>query len=91
MTENDGRVIGFLIEHAVGRCADISDLPACQEVVRRLHRLGILHGDLNRNNFLISKDKAILIDFETAQKSNDERAMEAEMEGLVKQLLEEDD
>ena len=51
---NGGRVIGFAlerIEHA--RHAGPHDLEACQEALSKLHRLGILHGDVNRHNFLI--------------------------------------
>jgi serine/threonine protein kinase len=83
----EGRVIGFLIEHVEGRHATISDLPACEAVVRRLHRLHILHRDLNKHNFLISERGAVLIDFETAERSDDSEAMEAELRGLEEQLL----
>jgi hypothetical protein len=83
----EGRVIGFLIEHVKGRHATISDLPACEAVVRRLHGLHILHRDLNKHNFLISERGAVLIDFETAERSDDSEAIEAELRGLEEQLL----
>lgn len=85
----DGRVIGFLIEYVEGHQATISDLPACETVVRRLHELGVLHGDLNKHNFLISERGTILIDFETAWQSENTKAMEREVEGLKEQLLSE--
>ena len=65
MTE-EGRAIGFLLEFFEGRHAGVSDLPACTEIVRRLHALGISHGDLNKYNFLISGKQVLLIDFEAA-------------------------
>ncbi|KAH8770533.1 alpha-galactosidase a precursor [Hyaloscypha finlandica] len=82
-------VIGFLIENVEGRHATISDLPACKAVVRQLHGLGILHRDLNKHNFLISDGGAVLIDFETAERSDDSEAMEAELRGLEEKLLDE--
>jgi predicted Ser/Thr protein kinase len=88
LTEED-RVIGFLMEYVEGRHATISDLPACETLVRRLHGLGILHGDLNKHSFLVSDGRAVLIDFETAQRSEDSEAMEREMKSLEGQLLDE--
>jgi predicted Ser/Thr protein kinase len=88
LTEN-GRVIGFLIEYVEGHHATISDLPACKVAVGRLHGLDILHGDLNKYNFLISERGAVLIDFETAKRSEDIEAMEKEVEELEGQLLDE--
>ncbi len=85
----DGRAIGFLIEYVKGHHATISDLPACEATVRRLHGLGVLHGDLNKHNFLISERDVVLIDFETAKQSKDSGAMERETEGLKVQLLDE--
>ena len=85
----DGRVIGFLIEYVEGSHASISDLLACELIVRRLHGLGVLHGDLNKHNFLISNNGALLVDFETAAQSEDIEAMEKEVEGLKTQLLDE--
>jgi predicted Ser/Thr protein kinase len=67
----EGRVIGFLMERIpAGRHAGPQDLEACQKTLSRLHDLGILHGDINRFNFLICQSKAVLIDFDTAQKCN---------------------
>lgn len=85
----EGRVIGFLIENVEGRHATISDLPACKAVVGQLHGLGILHRDLNKHNFLISERGAVLIDFETAERSGDSEAMEVELRGLEEQLVDE--
>ena len=83
----EGRVIGFVIENIHGRHATISDLSACEFIVRKLHGLGILHGDLNKHNFLISQGRAFLIDFETAKRSSDREAMEKESHELERQLL----
>ncbi|KAK0111010.1 hypothetical protein ONS95_001390 [Cadophora gregata] len=84
-----GRVIGFLLEYIEGRHATISDLPACKTIVGQLHDLGILHGDLNKHNFLISEKGVVMIDFETAKKSEDIQVMEKELVGLEDQLLDE--
>ena len=51
--------------------------------------MGILHRDLNKHNFLISERGAVLIDFETAERSGDSEAMEVELRGLEEQLLDE--
>ncbi|KAK6496140.1 hypothetical protein TWF481_002164 [Arthrobotrys musiformis] len=85
----DGRVIGFLMEKLEGRHATIADLPACKEVVGRLHALGILHGDLNKHNFLITGKDARIIDFETAKLSSDRDKMYQEAQTLEKELLDE--
>ncbi|CAC9887847.1 unnamed protein product, partial [Aureobasidium pullulans] len=51
----EGRIIGFVMEHiANARHAEPEDLPLCQETLRRLHRLGIKHGDVNKHNMLVA-------------------------------------
>lgn len=60
-------MVGFLLEKISGETSEPSDLVSGQTVLRHLHRCGILHGDINRNNFIVKSDhKAILIDFEKA-------------------------
>ncbi|CAF9918223.1 MAG: hypothetical protein HETSPECPRED_003703 [Heterodermia speciosa] len=85
VTEGE-RVIGFLLEKVDGRRAGIEDLDICRRLVTKLHGLGIVHGDLNRHNFLIWSSGAILIDFESACKSDDQVKMKEEMRGLEQQL-----
>jgi predicted Ser/Thr protein kinase len=84
-----GRIIGFVLEHVEGRHATVSDLHACEALVSKMHRLGILHGDLNKYNFLVAEKGVVLVDFETAQRSEDKQAMRNELEGLKEQLLDE--
>jgi len=49
----EGRVIGFLIEKISDfEHATIGDFPLCQNILSKLHRLGIKHGDTNKHNFL---------------------------------------
>ncbi|KAI2973533.1 hypothetical protein CBS147323_2054 [Aspergillus niger] len=84
-----GRVIGFILERLKGREAGIKDLPLCQSVLKRLHDIGILHGDVNRYNFIVRGDAVRLIDFERSQQSKGATTlMHAEMESLCEQLLE---
>ncbi|KAJ9301216.1 hypothetical protein DTO271G3_1351 [Paecilomyces variotii] len=86
LTEN-GRVIGFLMERITNaRHAGPNDLAACQETLRRLHQLGILHGDINRFNFLIRGSTAVLIDFESARKCDDQDALCEEFDSLPRFL-----
>jgi predicted Ser/Thr protein kinase len=83
------RVMGFLIERMEGHHAGIPDLGACQAAVERLHSLRIIHGDLNRHNFIVSPSGATLIDFENARKDGSKEEMQKEFSQLAEQLTEE--
>lgn len=48
-------MIGFVLEKLAGRAAGVEDLGACQEVLGRLHGMGVVHGDVNRFNFLVGE------------------------------------
>ena len=82
-----GRVIGFLLQKLDGQHAGSQDLARCQDAVRKLHSLDILHGDLNRHNFIVSEGQVVLIDFETSFKSHDQGKKAEELRGLRKELL----
>ncbi|KAI9875361.1 MAG: hypothetical protein M1830_008579 [Pleopsidium flavum] len=82
----EGRIIGFLLERVEGRHAVIGDLSACRAVVSKLHDLGIVHGDLNKHNFLVFESRVVLLDFETAVRSEDTDAMDRELRMLEQQL-----
>ncbi|KAK2594669.1 hypothetical protein QQS21_007645 [Conoideocrella luteorostrata] len=82
-----GRVIGWVMEDLNGaRTAEPGDLAPCQEILGKLHALGIKHGDINRFNFLVQGDKALLIDFEAAEKCNSVEELEAEYKLLEQSL-----
>lgn len=86
LTEH-GRVIGFLIEKIPNaRHAGPEDLELCQKALAKLHSLSIKHGDTNKHNFLISEGRAIIIDFDCAEKCSDRDELEREQQGLVAQL-----
>ena len=84
LTEDDGRVIGFLMEYITdARHAGPEDVGMCREVLSRLHDLGIRHGDTNRFNFLVRGSKATLIDFDTARKCDDRDVLCREMSDVI--------
>jgi tRNA A-37 threonylcarbamoyl transferase component Bud32 len=64
--ETNDRVIGFIMEVLYGRHPNSADLEICQKVMGQLHAIGIVHGDLNKYNIIISAKEAKLIDFKTA-------------------------
>jgi tRNA A-37 threonylcarbamoyl transferase component Bud32 len=67
------RVVGMLIEKLEGGRAGIEDISACEDVVRRVHVLEIVHGDLNKHNFVVDEQNGILrlIDFENERDYSD--------------------
>ncbi|EFE44234.1 hypothetical protein TRV_01010 [Trichophyton verrucosum HKI 0517] len=84
-----GRVIGILVEKIEGREASIGDLPVCKDVVQQFHKLGLLHGDVNKYNFIIGSGTAKLIDFENSRAHLDDcSAMQSELDSLETQLQE---
>ncbi|KAF2155226.1 hypothetical protein K461DRAFT_266525 [Myriangium duriaei CBS 260.36] len=85
----EGRIMGFLLEMIEGRSASIEDLGACEIALKKLHRMGSVHGDVNRYNFLITKDGVKLIDFERLQENAGLEAMSKEMRDLRSGLVDE--
>lgn len=91
LVEPNGRVMGILLAKIEGRYAGTEDLDVCRDLVRRIHEMDVIHGDVNRYNFIITENggkRAFLVDFENAEQFSEERAKE-EMEGLEKELEEE--
>jgi predicted Ser/Thr protein kinase len=83
----EGRIIGFLMEKVEGaRYPATSDYAMCEKTLTKLHRLGLLHGDLNKHNILVNSAGATLIDFECTRKSENIEEFEAEISNLVEQL-----
>lgn len=82
LTEN-GRVIGFLLEKLEGTSASLSDLPLCAAALRRLHAIELVHGDVNKHNFVVDRERGIarLIDFEHAKLFSEDKA-QRELENL---------
>ncbi|EPE09143.1 alpha-galactosidase a [Ophiostoma piceae UAMH 11346] len=87
-----GRPMGVLLEKLEGDHAGIDDLAECAAVVRQLHAVGIVHGDLNRYNFVVDrrngKKVVRVIDFEKAEPFIKEKA-EAELQSLAAKLEDE--
>lgn len=81
------RVIGLLLEKLDDRrTAAIRDLHSCKMVLERLHNFGLLHGDVNRHNFLVDNDGVKLIDFEHFQEHASEISRTLEMQSLQAEL-----
>ncbi|WEW60329.1 hypothetical protein PRK78_005814 [Emydomyces testavorans] len=85
------RTIGFLMEDISGRTPNIEDLEDCKKTVRLLHLFGIIHGDLNKYNFLMTESGAKVFDFEvsTAQEDADPAAADDEMRALADKFRDE--
>lgn len=61
VTENRVR---FLFEKVSGYRPGIVDLEICEEALRELRGLDIIHGDLNKDNIFITNEGVKFIDFE---------------------------
>lgn len=92
LTEN-GRVMGFLLEKVEGTSASIDDLAICEALLRRIHGLGLIRGDVNRHNFIVDRESSRsgtvrLVDFEHAEDFDEEQAR-SELLSLPAELVEE--
>ncbi|KAF5621947.1 alpha-galactosidase A [Fusarium sp. NRRL 52700] len=91
LTEN-GRIMGLLLEKVDSEPACVDDLKHCETLLRRFHRdLGLVHGDVNRYNFLVDRFSGSgvrLVDFEHAEDFNESLARE-ELVSLPAELTEE--
>jgi len=85
----NGRIMGFLLEKLEGRSASIQDLDVCETALGKLHELGLVHGDVNRYNFLVTEEGAKLIDFEHLQEDASPESMRRELEKLRAELADE--
>lgn len=82
-----GRVNGFVLEYLEGASsAGPEDLAACQRSLTKLHSLGIKHGDINKHNFLMREGEAILVDFESAERSQEREELALEIQRLEQSL-----
>lgn len=77
------------MERFDGDYASLDDLPACEVALRRLHVMGLVHGDANRFNFVVDRSTGHvkMIDFEHAEPYDEERA-QLELRELKTELSE---
>ncbi|OTA95548.1 hypothetical protein M434DRAFT_28663 [Hypoxylon sp. CO27-5] len=90
ITENRKRVIGFMVESLQAYMASISNLDKCVAVLSKLQRLGIAHGNLTRDSFLVvdSRGRAYLHGFQISYTTRDQGVLEKELasvENILKQ------
>lgn len=90
----NGRIVGFLLEKIEGRSASLHDLNICEAALGKLHAMRLLHGDVNRYNFLVTEEKeggakVTLLDFECLQENASPEIMCREMESLRTELVDE--
>lgn len=85
-----GRVIGLLLEKLEGEFAGPEDLIDCRHTLGRLHEMGLIHGDVNRYNFIVDRKtgKVRMVDFEHAAALDEETAQQ-ELASLSSELGEE--
>lgn len=91
--EHEDRVVGFVMEDFEGRCASADDLDECLDVVKDLHNVGVIHGDLRPSNFIVDEDFGVrVIDFEASEIHRlgnafvDQEALQEKKEGEIRWL-----
>lgn len=65
------------LEKVEGRHATIGDLPLCEARLKRPYKMGFLHGDIKKHNFIIdgkNEDEACLLDLEHAARYDEDVA-----------------
>ena len=85
----NGRIMGFLLEKIEGRSASFQGLSVCETALGKLHELGLVHGDVNRYNFLVTEEGVKLLDFEPLRENASSESMSKELENLGAELVDE--
>ncbi|KAL3420866.1 alpha-galactosidase A [Phlyctema vagabunda] len=85
----NGRVIGMLLEKLEVDFASMEDLPACRQALENFHRMKMVHGDVNRYNFIVNRSMTPshvrLVDFEHAEPYEESKAL-SELQSLSSEL-----
>jgi len=95
---SEEQIIGFICEEFQGRFARPSDYSDCRNSLLQLHSYGVVHGDLNKFNIIITADGPRFFDLEKSvldtdeEISNDEFSLlqQEELDGLEKALHDEE-
>lgn len=66
----------------MARRPTIDDLPACRNVLSKLHNLGIAHGPLRDTDFLVTNECTLLHNFAGSYRTKEKDVFDAEMVGL---------
>lgn len=75
-----------MLEKLDNREAGIENLDACQAVLGRTHELGILHGDVNGHNLMVSAAGVKMVIFESTRIEVVDATPKEEMQLLPAQL-----
>lgn len=95
---SEEQIIGFTCEELHGRVAGPDDYDDCRRSLAKLHTYGIIHGDLNKFNIMITEDGPRFFDLEKSildtdgdvSKDDFSRRQQEELEGLSKALCDEE-
>ncbi|TAQ85620.1 hypothetical protein B7494_g6074 [Chlorociboria aeruginascens] len=68
----EDQIIGFLCEEFIGRVAGPDDYDECKHSLLKLHSYGVVHGDLNKFNIIITASGARFFDLEKSVLDTDE-------------------
>ena len=83
----EGRVIGVLLEYLSDtHWGTLEDLGVCLDVLRRLHKVNVLHKDVNRYNFMLRDGCCWMCDFEDSEIDVSDKRLEKEEESLTTTL-----
>ena len=78
--------MGMLLEFVQGRHATPNELEECEKALRWLHEIGIVHGHVNRHNFLVDPAGSVrMIDFAHSKPWSEEAAKQ-ELQDLRTEL-----
>jgi predicted Ser/Thr protein kinase len=80
----DGRKIGFVLKKTEGaRRPRPRDFKKCKRVLKKLHKLGLLHRDCHHGNVLVKNGRAILVDFKSVTYINQHIAVEGKRQDFA--------
>ena len=88
LTDNQERVIGYIVESVSSREAGIQDLGRCRDALRKFHGLGFAHGCISKHSFLIRDDihTVQLQNFFASYKTTDQAIFDKEIASIEEAL-----
>ena len=84
LTDNHKHIIGYVLELVPARNANVHDLHLCKEALQKLHNLGIAHGHLTADTFLVHREtlSVQLQSFFSSYKTTDQDILDKEMSSV---------